>query len=89
ATIMLWVVVSYLLKEGRAHAHILAGVPALFMTGVVATYFLYAPEGLNLAYSLSLTIGGIITFIVFMMYIRQIIRHREVAVKNVVVESSN
>lgn len=89
ATIMLWVVVSYLLKEGRAHAHILAGIPALFMTGVVATYFLYAPEGLNLDYTLSLTIGGIITFIVFLMYIRQIVRHREIAVKNVLVEPGN
>ncbi|QUW22979.1 carbon starvation protein A [Sporosarcina sp. Marseille-Q4063] len=89
ATIMLWVVVSYLLKEGRAHAHILAGIPALFMTGVVATYFLYAPEGLNLDYTLSITIGGIITFIVFLMYIRQIVRHREIAVKNVVVETNN
>jgi carbon starvation protein CstA len=89
ATIMLWVVVSYLLKEGRAHAHILAGIPALFMTGVVATYFLYAPEGLNLDYTLSLTIGGIITFIVFLMYIRQIVRHREIAVKNMLVEPGN
>jgi carbon starvation protein CstA len=89
ATIMLWVVVSYLLKEGRAHAHILAGIPALFMTGVVATYFLYAPEGLNLDYTLSLTIGGIITFIVFLMYIRQIVRHREIAVKNVLIEPGN
>jgi carbon starvation protein CstA len=89
ATIMLWVVVSYLLKEGRAHSHILAGIPALFMTGVVATYFLYAPEGLHLEYTLSLTIGGIITFIVFLMYIRQIVRHREIAVKNVLVEPGN
>src|SRR6185437_1194971 len=62
ATIMLWVVVSYLLKEGRAHSHILAGIPALFMTGVVATYWMYAPEGLSLDYTLSIIIGGVITF---------------------------
>lgn len=86
ATIMLWVVVSYLLKEGRSHAHILAGIPALFMTGVVATYFLYAPEMLSLDYTFSLIGGGVVTFIVFMMYMRQVIRHREIAVRNIVVE---
>lgn len=89
ATIMLWVVVSYLLKEGRSYAHILAGIPALFMTGVVATYFLYAPEMLNLDYTFSLIGGGIVTFIVFLMYIRQVIRHREISMKNVLVEPSN
>lgn len=89
ATIVLWVVVSYLLKEGRSHAHILAGIPALFMTGVVATYFLYAPEGLNLDYTISLIIGGVITFIVLLMYVRQIIRHRDIALKNVVVDPIN
>lgn len=89
ATIMLWVVVSYLLKEGRSYAHMLAGIPALFMTGVVATYFLYAPEGLNLEYTMSLIIGGVITFIVFLMYVRQIILHRDVSLKNVVVDPIN
>lgn len=89
ATIVLWVVVSYLLKEGRSYAHILAGIPALFMTGVVATYFLYAPEGLNLDYTISLIIGGVITFIVFLMYVRQVIRHRDLPLKNVVVNPIN
>lgn len=86
ATIMLWVVVSYLLKEGRAHAHLLAGIPALFMTGVVATYWMYAPEGLSLDYTLSIIIGGVITFGVLLLYIRQIIRHREIATKNLLLE---
>ncbi len=89
ATIMLWVVVSYLLKEGRAHAHVLAGIPALFMTGVVATYFLYAPEMLNLDYTFSLIGGGLVTLVVFLMYVRQMIRHREVNVRKVLVEPSN
>lgn len=87
ATIMLWVAVSYLLKEGRAHAHLIAGIPALFMTGVVATYFLYAPEMLNLDYTFSLIVGGIIAFIVFLMYMRQIIRHRVVGIEKTLVDS--
>ena len=86
ATIMLWVAVSYLLKEGRAYAHLIAGVPALFMTGVVSTYFLFAPEGFNLSYSNSLIIGGLITFVVLVLYIRQIIRHKEMATKGLLVE---
>ena len=86
AAIMLWVIVSYLLKEGRAHAHLIAGIPAIFMTGVVSTYFLYAPEGLNLNYTISLIIGGLITFVVFVLYMRQIIRHKEFAVKTLLVE---
>lgn len=86
ATIMLWVVVSYLLKEGRAHAHYIAGIPALFMTGVVTTYFVFAPEGLNLDYTISLIIGGALTFGVFLLYVRQIIRHKEIAAKNLVLE---
>lgn len=86
ATIMLWVAVSFLLKEGKNYAHLIAGVPALFMTAVVSTYFFYAPEMLNLDYSLSLMIGGVITTIVFVMYIKQIIRHRSIAVKGLLVE---
>lgn len=86
ATIMLWVAVSFLLKEGKNYAHLIAGVPALFMTAVVSTYFFYAPEMLNLDYSLSLMIGGVITTIVLVMYIKQIIRHRSIAVKGLLVE---
>lgn len=88
ATIMLWVAVSFLLKEGRAHAHLLAGIPALFMTGVVATYFLYAPEMLSLPYHFSLIVGGILTFLVLLFYVRQILRHREVSLENVALETS-
>lgn len=86
ATIMLWVAVSFLLKEGRAHAHLIAGVPALFMTGVVATYFLYAPEGLNLNYSFSLIVGALVTLVVLALYIRQIFRHKEISANNLLLE---
>lgn len=86
ATIMLWVAVSFLLKEGKNYDHLIAGVPALFMTAVVSTYFFYAPEMLNLDYSLSLMIGGVITTIVLVMYVKQIIRHRSIAVKGLLVE---
>src|SRR5690625_5132663 len=72
AATMLWVATVYLLKEGKFHY--IAGIPALFMTGVVGTYFLYAPETLNLDYGFSV-IGGLIPVAVTgFLYIRSIMR---------------
>ncbi|CAM3149312.1 carbon starvation CstA family protein [Filibacter tadaridae] len=85
ATIMLWTAVSYLLKEGKAHY--IAGIPALFMTGVVSTYVSYAPEGFGLDYKVSLLIGLLITLTVATMYVRQIIRHKSIATKRILVNS--
>lgn len=84
ATIMLWTAVSFLLKTGRAHY--IAGVPALFMTGVISTYIGYAPEGFNLDYTVSLMIGALITSVVFGIYMWQIIRHKQLASKGLLVE---
>jgi len=85
ATIMLWTAVSFLLKMGKSHY--IAGVPALFMTGVVSTYIFYAPEGFNMDYKVSLIIGAILTAGVTVLYIRQIIRHKQAATKNALLES--
>ncbi|MBO0586245.1 carbon starvation CstA family protein [Sporosarcina sp. E16_8] len=79
ATIMLWTAVSFLMKAGKSHY--IAGVPALFMTGVVCTYIFYAPEGVNMDYTVSLFIGAILTVGVAALYIRQIIRHKDAAMK--------
>ena len=85
ATIMLWTAVSFLLKAGKSHY--IAGVPAIFMTGVVCTYIFYAPEGFNMDYTVSLIIGAILTAGVTALYIRQIIRHKQAATKQVLLES--
>lgn len=84
ATIMLWTAVSFLLKTGRVHW--IAGIPALFMTGVVSTYLLYAPEGFNLDYGVSLTIGAVITAGVFGVYMWQVVRHRQLSAKGLLLE---
>lgn len=55
AAVMLWTATSYLLRENKAHW--IAGVPALFMTAAVVTYWMYAPEGLSLGYTVSVGIG--------------------------------
>lgn len=73
ATVMLWVATSYLLKEGKFHW--ISGLPAMFMTAVVFTYLLVAPEGFGLEYNLSMIIGLSATLVVGLYYAYQIMRH--------------
>lgn len=73
ATVMLWVATSYLLKEGKFHW--MTGLPALFMSAVVFTYLMVAPEGFGLEYNLSMIIGLSATVVVGLVYAYQIIRH--------------
>ncbi|NCC98522.1 MAG: carbon starvation protein A [Bacteroidia bacterium] len=55
AVMTLWAITVYLLKEKKCYWVTL--LPALFMTSVVVTYILVAPEGLGLSYYLSLSIS--------------------------------
>ena len=73
ATVMLWVATSYLLKEGKFHW--ISGIPAMFMTAVVFTYLLVAPEGFGLEYGLSMIIGFSATLVIGLLYAYQIMRH--------------
>ncbi len=84
AAVMLWTATAYLLKEGKAH--LLTGVPALFMTAVVFCYIFYAPEGLNMDYTVSMIIGACLTIVAAVLYVRQVIRHKQVAIKRVLAE---
>jgi carbon starvation protein CstA len=59
ATVVLWTITIYLLRERKNYFVTL--LPALFMTAVVSTYILFAPEGLGLNKMLSYGIGIIIT----------------------------
>lgn len=61
ATIVLWTAAVYMLIRGENFW--IALIPAIFMTAVVTTYILVAPEGLMLPYSLSLFIGCVVTII--------------------------
>ena len=61
ATIVLWTAAVYMLIRGGNFW--IALIPAIFMTAVVTTYILVAPEGLMLPYTLSAFIGCIITVI--------------------------
>ncbi|GAE27109.1 carbon starvation protein A [Halalkalibacter wakoensis JCM 9140] len=75
ATVMLWTATMYLLEKQKFHW--ICGIPALFMTAVVSTYFLYAPEGFSLPYELSLSIGGVITVIIAIWYISKVRKNKQ------------
>lgn len=68
ATVVLWTITIYLLKKRKPY--LITLIPALFMTVVVTTYILLAPEGFSLSKSISYIIGFIITLIVFLFFIK-------------------
>lgn len=58
ATIVLWTITAYLIRERKAYWITL--VPAAFMTAVVVSYLLLAPEGFQLTGSIAYTVGTIV-----------------------------
>jgi carbon starvation protein CstA len=66
ATVVLWAITVYLVQQKRFYWVTL--IPALFMTAVITSYLLFAPEGFGLSYSVSVTVGitmSILSFIWF------------------------
>ncbi len=59
AMIVLWAITVYLAREKKFYWITL--IPALFMTTVITSYLLFAPEGFGLSYMVSLTTGLIVT----------------------------
>ncbi|SKB33777.1 Carbon starvation protein CstA [Parapedobacter luteus] len=55
ATVVLWTVTAYLINAGKNYW--IALIPALFMTNVVVSYILIAPEGLSLPHGFSYSCG--------------------------------
>ncbi|GHT52686.1 hypothetical protein AGMMS49982_13570 [Bacteroidia bacterium] len=68
AAATLWMITVYLASKGKNYW--LTFLPALFMTMVVMTYILVAPEGLQLNYVLSVWISAIITFLLGVWFFR-------------------
>ncbi|MDR0970162.1 MAG: carbon starvation protein A [Lentimicrobiaceae bacterium] len=66
AVFTLWAITIYLCK--RKKNYWISLIPALFMTAVTSTYIFVAPEGLGLAYNLSLTIGLIVTAVIAVVF---------------------
>ena len=67
ATVVLWAIAVYVKQKGVSYWFILT--PSAFMTSVVTTYIFVAPEGFGLDYSLSLTIGILVTITLSLWFI--------------------
>jgi carbon starvation protein CstA len=55
ATIVLWTITAYLIQERKFYWITL--IPACFMTAVVTSYILIAPEGFGLSKTISYSVG--------------------------------
>ncbi|MBY0221503.1 carbon starvation CstA family protein [Mammaliicoccus sciuri] len=75
AAVMLWTATSYLMRENKAH--LIAGIPALFMTAVVITYWMYAPEGLSLSYGVSVGTGIVVSAVIGVFYALKVIQSKQ------------
>jgi carbon starvation protein CstA len=60
ATIVLWTITSYLIREKKNYWVTL--VPATFMTTVVISYLLQAPEGFQLPGDISYSVAIVVAF---------------------------
>lgn len=72
ATIVLWTGAVYLHTSKRSH--LMASIPAAFMTAVVTTYILQAPEGFSLPTTISYPVGiiaAVAATAAFIVYLRK------------------
>jgi len=72
ATIVLWAITVYLVNENKFYWITL--IPSIFMTAVVSTYLMAAPEGFELPLSIAYLIGFFMTTLVvlwFLLFIRK------------------
>lgn len=66
AAVVLWTVTVYLIRENKTYLVTL--IPALFMTVVITSYLFFAPEGFNLSYNISLSIGIFVAAVVLLKF---------------------
>lgn len=59
AMVVLWAITVYLARERKFYWITL--IPALFMTVVITSYLLFAPEGFGLSYTISISAGLLIS----------------------------
>jgi len=72
AMIVLWTAAAFLAVNKRNYW--IAAIPATFMSAVVSTYILIAPEGFKLSATISYPIGigfALVLFILFMRFVKQ------------------
>ncbi|MDR2803368.1 MAG: carbon starvation protein A [Treponema sp.] len=67
ATIALWAISAYMAKTGKLYWMSL--VPAVFMTVVVTSYIIVAPEGFRLPYNFGIIFGIVLAAVLFVLFI--------------------
>jgi len=69
ATVVLWAIAVYLKQQNKASWYVL--LPSAFMTTVVVTYILVAPEGFHIEYLYSCIVGVLVAIVLsvwFLLY---------------------
>ncbi|MBK7172207.1 MAG: carbon starvation protein A [Bacteroidales bacterium] len=74
ATIVLWTITVYLFKERKLYWVML--IPAVFMTAVVTSYIVVAPEGLSLKPAIGNITGASIAFLSLMAFIMYVTKSK-------------
>lgn len=74
ATITLWGATVFLSRASKPY--IVTLIPAIFMTAVVSTYILVAPEGLRLPYNLSAAIGIATSVVLALLFVLRELRRK-------------
>lgn len=80
ATIALWAGAVYLANEGKNHW--IATIPGVFMTAVVTTYILIAPEGFKLSETIGYIAGIGMAITSLILFLKKIRNNRLVEVQN-------
>jgi carbon starvation protein CstA len=69
AAATLWMITVYL--SGKKKCYWITFLPALFMTMVVVTYILVAPEGFQFGYNTSICVSAVITFVLAVWFLKK------------------
>lgn len=74
AAIVLWTITAYLIRERKPYW--IALIPSAFMTAVVVSYLLLAPEGFQLSMGISYTAGIVISILLISLSMLMVYRSR-------------
>ena len=85
ATIVLWAITVYLVNENKFYWITL--IPSIFMTAVVTTYLMAAPEGFELPLSIAYLTGFFLTALVVIWFIFFIMKYRKYQFEAIKVKS--
>jgi len=77
ACIMLWTATAFLFETTKKRYTLITTLPALFMTMVTTSFIFHSNLGLNLDDSIALPLGGIMTAIMAVVYLRALFGKNE------------